>query len=52
METTSGQYITDPIRMRGVLRILSKAGTSALKGIYISEDGMHVRFDLSDETEF
>lgn len=52
METLPGQYITDPIKMRGVMRILNKAGVSALKGIYISEDGMHVRFDLSDETEF
>ena len=51
METTSGQYITDPIKMRGILRILNNAGTSGLKGIYISEDGSHVRFDLSDETE-
>lgn len=52
METTSGQYITDTIRMRGIIRILNKVGEAGLKGIYISEDGMHVRFDLSDETEF
>ena len=52
MDATSGQYITDPIQMRGIMRILNRAGTSGLKGIYISEDGRHVRFDLSDETEF
>ncbi len=52
MDTTSGQYITDTIRMRGIMRILNRTGTAGLKGIYISKDGSHVRFDLSDETEF
>jgi len=51
MDTLSGQYITDTIRMRGIMRILNKMGTAGLQGIYISEDGRHVRFDLNDETE-
>ncbi len=51
MEALSGQYITDTIRMRGIMRILNNTGTAGFKGIYISEDGRHVRFDLNDETE-
>ncbi len=52
METLSGQYITDTIQMKGIMRILNSTGTPGLKGIYISEDGRHVRFDLKDEDEF
>jgi len=52
MDTTSEQYITNTIRMRGIMRILNNTGTRELKGIYISKNGRHIRFDLSDETEF